>query len=78
MSDIKTLLTALGLDRYWEVFVRNDIDLAVAPELTDHDLERLGLSLGHRRKFLAAVAKLDIASEAATCRRTGDISRVRR
>ncbi len=63
MPDIKTFLTALGLDRYCEVFVENDIDLAVAPELTEHDLEKLGLSLGHRRKFMAAAAKLGSSPE---------------
>ena len=47
-----------GLEKYCEVFAGNDIDLTVAPELTEQDLEKLGLSLGHRRKFIAAAATL--------------------
>ncbi|MEP7058985.1 MAG: adenylate/guanylate cyclase domain-containing protein, partial [Caldimonas sp.] len=68
MSDIDSLLAALGLERYREAFASNDIDLSVAPELTEHDLEKLGLSLGHRRKFMAGAAKLrsspDVAADA--------------
>lgn len=36
----------------------HDIDLEIATKLTEQDLEKLGFSLGHRRKFLAAAAKL--------------------
>ena len=58
MSDITPWLQSLGLEKYGELLSSHDIDLAVAPELTEQDLEKLGLSLGHRRKFLAAAAKL--------------------
>jgi class 3 adenylate cyclase len=58
MADINAWLESLGLMKYREVFASNDIDLTVAPELTERDLEELGLSLGHRRKFVAAAAKL--------------------
>jgi class 3 adenylate cyclase/ABC-type lipoprotein export system ATPase subunit len=58
MPDIELWLKSIGLEKYAEVFARHDIDLDVAPSLSEQDLERLGLSLGHRRKFLAAVAKL--------------------
>ncbi len=58
MSEIEAFLSGLGLDTYCEVFAENDIDLTVAPDLTETDLERLGLSLGHRRKFIAAAARL--------------------
>jgi hypothetical protein len=56
MSDFAHWLEGLGLERYREIFAAEDIDLSVAADLTDQDLERLGLSLGHRRKFLAAAA----------------------
>jgi class 3 adenylate cyclase/ABC-type transport system involved in cytochrome c biogenesis ATPase subunit len=62
MSDIKPWLVLLGLEKYQDVFATNDIDLTVAPELTEQDLEQLGLSLGHRRKFIAAAAKLRSAT----------------
>jgi class 3 adenylate cyclase len=41
----------------------NDIDRAVVTDLTEQDLEKLGLSLGHRRKFLGAAAKLRALSD---------------
>lgn len=54
MSDLTFWLKSLGLEKYQDALERDDIDLAVVPDLTDGDLEKLGLSLGHRRKFLAA------------------------
>jgi len=58
MPDIELWLKNIGLEKYAEVFARHDVDLDVAPNLSERDLEKLGLSLGHRRKFLAAAAKL--------------------
>ncbi len=58
MSDISSWLRGLGLERYCEVFASNDIDVTIVPELTEQDLEKLGLSLGHRRKFIAAASRL--------------------
>ncbi len=58
MSDLTLWLESLGLEKYADSLASNDIDLAVVPDLTDGDLEKLGLSLGHRRKFLAAASKL--------------------
>ena len=58
MSDISSWLQGLGLEKYCEVFASNDIDVTVVPDLTEQDLEKLGLSLGHRRKLLAAALKL--------------------
>jgi class 3 adenylate cyclase len=58
MPDIELWLETIGLEKYAEVFASQDIDLDVAPDLTEQDLEKLGLSLGHRRKFMAAAAKL--------------------
>jgi class 3 adenylate cyclase/predicted ATPase len=51
-------LETLQLGQYAELFVENGIDLSVLPELTDHDLEKLGVVLGHRRKLLRAIANL--------------------
>ncbi len=58
MPDFKRWLQGLGLEKYEQTLRGNDVDLNVAPELTEQDLEKLGLSLGHRRKFIAAAAKL--------------------
>lgn len=74
MSDINPWLQSLGLEKYGEIFASNDIDLTVAPELTEQDLEKLGLSLGHRRKFIAAAAKLRPATS-MPAQRAGQVQR---
>src|SRR5450631_4022361 len=51
-------LETLQLGQYAELFVENGIDLSVLPELTDQDLEKLGVVLGHRRKLLRAIINL--------------------
>ena len=55
-DDVHTWLRALGLEQYSDAFVANDIDLRVLPHLTEADLRELGLSLGHRKILMAAVA----------------------
>jgi SAM (Sterile alpha motif) domain-containing protein len=57
MSDLNLWLESLGLEKYREVLENHDVDLSVVSDPTEQDLEKLGLSLGHRRKFMAA-AKL--------------------
>jgi len=56
MQQIADWLEKLGLSEYAQRFVENDIDVSVLPHVTDQDLKELGVSLGHRRKILAAVA----------------------
>jgi class 3 adenylate cyclase len=58
MQPIEDWLAKIGLERYAAAFASNDIDVAVLPHLTDADLEKVGVSLGHRRKILAAIAEL--------------------
>jgi class 3 adenylate cyclase len=58
MQEIADWLKKLGLSDYTERFVENDIDVSVLAYLTDQDLKELGVSLGHRRKMLAAIAAL--------------------
>jgi class 3 adenylate cyclase/predicted ATPase len=58
MQPIEDWLAKIGLERYAAAFSNNDIDVAVLPHLTDADLEKVGVSLGHRRKILAAIAEL--------------------
>jgi class 3 adenylate cyclase/tetratricopeptide (TPR) repeat protein len=57
-SDLAAWLRGLGLERYEATFRANDVDADVLPELSDADLERLGVSLGHRRRLLKAIADL--------------------
>jgi SAM domain (Sterile alpha motif) len=39
-------------------FVENDIEIDVLSELTDRDVDQLGISLGHRRKILRSIRDL--------------------
>jgi class 3 adenylate cyclase len=56
--DVAAWLRDLGLERYEPAFRENEIDGDVLPELTESDLERLGLPLGPRKKLLKAIAAL--------------------
>ncbi|MGI9487747.1 MAG: AAA family ATPase [Geminicoccaceae bacterium] len=55
---IETWLKGLGLERYLDLFYENDIDQDVLPDLTETDLEKLGISLGHRKKLLRGITAL--------------------
>jgi class 3 adenylate cyclase len=58
MRQIADWLEKLGLGQYARRFNENGIDPSVLPDLTDQDLEKLGVLLGHRRKLLRAIADL--------------------
>ncbi|WGS01772.1 AAA family ATPase [Bradyrhizobium sp. ISRA443] len=64
--DIDSWLHSIGLDRYAQIFRENAVDLSVVPYLTDEDLEKLGVLLGHRRKFLRAAAELGAVDKSAS------------
>jgi class 3 adenylate cyclase/predicted ATPase len=51
-------LESIGLGEYAQRFADNAIDLSILRDLTDQDLEELGVLLGHRRKMLRAIAEL--------------------
>ena len=57
MTDLHQWLETIGLPQYAELFVKNDIDWEILPELTEHDLEKLGVSLGHRKKLMKAISE---------------------
>jgi hypothetical protein len=59
MQRLSNWLETLGMAEYARRFADNDIDFLILPELTDQDLEKIGVtSLGHRRKILKAIAAL--------------------
>ena len=58
MDPTTAWLRGLGLERYARVFAENDIDLATVGLLAESDLEKLGVSLGHRKRLLSAIAEL--------------------
>ena len=65
MQRIADWLEKLGMSEYAERFAENDIEIDILPELTDHDLEGLGVSLGHRRRILRAIRELGGLAQAA-------------
>jgi hypothetical protein len=56
--DLGGWLRGLGLGRYGEKFRENKIDFDVLADLTDGDLQELGVPLGDRRRLLRAIAEL--------------------
>ena len=56
--DAAEWLRAIGLEQYEALFRKNDIDAEVLGDLTDGDLEKIGVSLGHRKRLLKAAAAL--------------------
>jgi len=63
--DVVVWLRSLGLEQYEAAFRENAIDFSVLPDVTDQDLEKLGVLLGHRRKLLRAIADLETSAETA-------------
>jgi hypothetical protein len=57
MQQIADWLKQLGMTEYAKRFAENDTEFDILPELTDHDPERLGVSLGHRRRELGGLAQ---------------------
>ena len=56
--DVGSWLRSLGFEQYEALFRENDIDAEVLSDLTDADLEKLGVTLGHRKRVLKAIAIL--------------------
>jgi class 3 adenylate cyclase/predicted ATPase len=51
-------LKELGLERYTAAFEANGVDLDVLPDLSEAELEQLGVALGDRKRIVRAVARL--------------------
>src|SRR5262245_6192149 len=54
-TDLAEWLGRHGLDQYTQTFAENNIDYSVLPDLTEDDLKKLGVLLGHRKKLLRAI-----------------------
>ena len=58
-TDLAEWLGRLGLGQYAKTFAENNVEYPLLPELTESDLEKLGVSsLGHRKKLLRAIEAL--------------------
>jgi class 3 adenylate cyclase len=81
MVSVSNWLEAVGLPQYADAFAEADIDQETLRDLTDDDLKALGVSLGHRKRLLRAIADLrepsqkpdatPRASDATTCAQSG-------
>jgi class 3 adenylate cyclase/tetratricopeptide (TPR) repeat protein/energy-coupling factor transporter ATP-binding protein EcfA2 len=58
VRELGSWLNELGLGKCFETFVANDVDFELLTELDDGDLEQLGISFGHRKRLLRAIAEL--------------------
>jgi class 3 adenylate cyclase len=60
VQKIADWLEKLGMSEYAQRFAEHDIDFTILSDLTDQDLEKIGVvSLGHRRKLLRAIASFN-------------------
>ena len=64
MQQVADWLEKLGLGQYAQRFAENDISFIILTDLTDQDLEKIGVaSLGHRRLLLRAIAELKLVDK---------------
>src|SRR5689334_7507702 len=67
MQTVRQWLDRVGFPEYGEVFERNALDLELLCELTNEDLEKLGVrALGHRKRLLKAIEALRTAGTMPT------------
>jgi class 3 adenylate cyclase/predicted ATPase len=65
-TDLAEWLGRHGLGQYAKSFAENNVEYPLLPELTENDLEKLGVSsLGHRKKLLRAIEALTEARQPA-------------
>ena len=69
--NVRAWLRSLDLGQHEEKFEESKIDFDVLADLTDGDLQELGVPLGDRRRLLRAIAELDAGQPPTTeARRT--------
>src|SRR5690242_21267010 len=69
--DVGGWLRSLGLGQYEALFRASEIDADILSELTEVDLEKLGVPLGHRKRLLRAISGLATAETLAPTTSTG-------
>src|SRR5262249_8514060 len=53
--DVSDWLRSQGFERYEAAFIANAIDTDVLPELSEGDLEKLGIPMGDRKRLIRAI-----------------------
>ncbi len=59
VDSVRVWLKQLALEKYEQAFAENDIDVDALRLLGEADLEKIGVSLGHRKRMLRAIAELN-------------------
>ena len=54
--DVAQWLNGIGLGQYEALFREHEIDADVLTDLTEADLEKIGVPLGHRKRLMRAIA----------------------
>jgi hypothetical protein len=78
MQQIADWLEKLGMSEYAQRFAENDIDIEVLGDLTDVDFDRLGVSIGHRRKMMRTIKEFAGLSVSAVTQRPASATTERR
>ena len=74
MGTIGEWLAGIGLEHYAQAFEREQIDADSAPYLTEANLKDLGLPMGPRARFLAAIQSRDTQRPRAVSRKSTEPS----
>src|SRR5262245_58883585 len=70
--DVGAWLRNIGLGQYAPVFIENAIDSDVLSDLTEGDLEKLGMPLGDRKRIIRAIRTLLASSATASANTSGE------
>lgn len=76
-DDIRQWLEELGLGKYGDVFVENEVGVRDLPDVTNEDLKELGLPLGPRRRIVSAAKGLNQVPTAASDTNASDADTAR-
>jgi class 3 adenylate cyclase len=71
-DEIGVWLESLGLGRYRQVFVRQQIDSRILPDLTEAELKSMGIPPGPRKAIIKAAQALRGRARAGTRSKVGD------
>src|SRR5690349_20445019 len=74
MGDLLGWLERLGLERYHDVLVREQVTIDSIPLLSDQDLKGLGIPLGHRVKLLSAAKEIRQGKTQSATASAGDLT----
>src|SRR6185295_9619667 len=72
--DVGDWLRNLGFGQYEPTFIEHAIGSDVLPDLTEGDLEKLGIPLGDRKRLIKAIKAIVTASPGLIADRVGGIA----